>query len=359
MNATFYTTILQDSILRTNHPKDTILLKSDSSQSNELSGSLQVSADSIQKPVIKKIHSETGLITEKQPEKEVKNVFTEIKQKTLQGANHTNSDSLTGIHKKNNRNIFHYFQSHDKNFDYKPQALWEDLRISIAEDNELNFTSHIYLRSQLNWTLIIGILSVALLIGLKSYYGKFVTLVINTMVNFQLADKLFREKNILVRRAFFMLNLNYLMVFSLFILLFFNFFQVSITENQFVNYLIILGVVFCVLVFRLILYYLTAFIFEWTPAVNQQIHSIYLINKNIGLLLLPIVFAVIYTSSDISGILIYIGLGLIIIASFYKLLRGFQIILRNGILLFYAILYLCTLELLPWVIGSKLIIYLR
>ena len=156
-----------------------------------------------------------------------------------------------------------------------------------------------------------------------------------------------------------MLNLNFLLIFSLFILLLLNLFKLEFTENQLINYLIILGGVTGILFIRLILYYLTAFIFDWNSAISQQIHSIYLVNKNIGLILLPIVFAVIYTSSNLSGILIYIGLGLIIIASVYKLLRGFQIILRNGVLLFYAILYLCTLEFLPWVIGSKLIIYLR
>lgn len=359
MHSTWSTIILQDSIPHTNLPKDTIPNESFFPEQNERSDSIQGFADSVKKPVIAKTKPVNELITKEQPKKEVTDIFTEIREKNILKINQAKSGTLAIAYNKGTQNIFHYFQFQDKHFQYKPQALWKDSVGTVSIKKELNFNSHAYIRSQLNWALLVGFLSIVILISLKSNYRKFIGQVINTMVNFQLADKLFREKNILVRRAFFMLNLNFLLVFSLFIVLLMNFFEVDFTENQLINYLIIFGGVTGILFIRLILYYLTAFIFEWDSAISQQIHSIYLVNKNMGLILLPIVFAVIYSSSNLSGILIYIGLVLIIIASVYKLLRGFQIILRNGILLFYAILYLCTLEFLPWVIGSKLIIYLR
>jgi hypothetical protein len=255
--------------------------------------------------------------------------------------------------------IFNYPKSDVKSFTYAPKSIWHHIETKTVTEHTLKFIPHVYLRSQLNWTLFIAFLSIVLLLGLKTYYRKFVNQVVNTLVNFQLADKLLREKNILVRRAFFMLNMNFLLIFSLFIMLLMDYFNVGFTENHLENYFIILGIVTAILLIRLILYYLVGFIFKWSTAVNHQIHSSYLINKNIGLILLPLVFAAIYTTSIISKILLFTGLALFFIASVFKLIRGFQIILRDGILLFYAFLYLCTLELLPWVIGSKLIIYLR
>jgi hypothetical protein len=102
-----------------------------------------------------------------------------------------------------------------------------------------------------------------------------------------------------------------------------------------------------------------AIIFEKQQLINEQIHSSYLINKNIGLMLLPIVFTAVYTNQIISNVILFSGLIIFAIATLYRLVRGFQIILKNGVLLYYAILYLCTLELLPLVIGSKLLISLR
>lgn len=156
-----------------------------------------------------------------------------------------------------------------------------------------------------------------------------------------------------------MMNLNFLLIFSLFIMLLMDLYKVSFTDRYIFNFLLILSIVASILLIRLILYYTVAYIFEWIPAISQQVHSIYLINKNIGLILFPLVFTAIYTSPVVSRVIIYTGMGLIVVASVFKLIRGFQIIIRNGILLYYAILYLCTLELLPWVLGSKLFIYLR
>ncbi len=359
MKLVYYTILLQDSLPPTNLPKDTISLKSDSLRRFEEQESLQITIDSTQESLTVKAKPNGEPIAKEHIKTKEEDIFSEIRQKTIHNTNQVKSDTQAIFDKTETQKTFHYFQSDKKQFQYTPQRVWQDVKASIITKSELNFKTHIYIRSQLNWTLFIGFFSVIILLGLKSNYRKFINQVINTMVNFQLADKLLREKNILVRRAFFMLNLNFLLIFSLFIMLLMNSLQVNFTEKLFVNYFIILGVVAGILLIRLILYYLAAFIFEWKPAINQQIHSSYLINKNIGLLLLPLVFAVIYTSSSISGILIYIGLGLILIASVFKLIRGFQIILRNGILLLYAFLYLCTLELLPWVIGSKLIIYLR
>jgi hypothetical protein len=45
---------------------------------------------------------------------------------------------------------------------------------------------------------------------------------------------------------------------------------------------------------------------------------------------------------------------LIIISYIMRLYRGFQIIIKKDIFLFYLILYLCTLEILPVLLGYKL-----
>jgi len=56
---------------------------------------------------------------------------------------------------------------------------------------------------------------------------------------------------------------------------------------------------------------------------------------------------------SLAGILLVTGLVLIGAGIIFKMIRGYQIIIRKDVLLFYLILYLCTLEILPLVLGYK------
>ena len=218
--------------------------------------------------------------------------------------------------------------------------------------------AHHYHRAYLNWSLLVGLMCVTFLLLLKVYYSKFTRQVVSTVVNFQLAEKMLREKNIVGRRAFLIMNLNYVLVISLFIHLLGVHWGIKLTNGYFLDYLVTLGVVAGVLILRLILFYIAGFLFDKLPQVNQHIHINYLVNKNLGLILLPLAFASIYTAARISEILLYTGIIIILAATLYRFIRVFQIIIRD-VFLFYAILYLCTLELLPIVLGSKIIISLR
>jgi hypothetical protein len=257
-------------------------------------------------------------------------------------------------------NRYNFSDTTDKQFSYAPVQDFIEIKgeeISASEEHIMK--DYNFERFQLNWTLIIGLISILLLLSLKRYYQKFISQVVNTLVNYQLAEKMLREKNIIVRRAFFILNLNFILILSLFLLTVTIFYEFRITEKYIYDYLIILGIVAGIIVTRLVSLYITGFLFGTMQAITEHIHISFLVNKNLGLIMLPIVFMILYTSGKISEIAIYLCLGMLVIATFYKIFRGFQIIIRNGVLIFYAFLYLCTLELLPLVLGSKLIISLR
>ncbi|MBN1598446.1 MAG: DUF4271 domain-containing protein [Bacteroidales bacterium] len=284
-------------------------------------------------------------------------------QKQIKVVSHAESDT-TELNIKQDKKTEEFqrfnFSGHNNEFSYKPRKIYKETAEHIIKNvGEINFIPHHYQRLQFNWTLIIGFLSVSILLSLKALYNKFIIQVINTLVNYQLADKLFREKNIVIRRAFFLLNINFQIVFSLFILLILKYFAVSITKSSWTDYLIINVAVFVVLITRIVFLYILGYIFESIKVVSEYLHNTFLINKNLGLILLPLLFITIYTSSNISKIALIIALVVVILATVFKIIRGFQIIVKNGFLLFYSFLYLCTLELLPLVIGSKLITLLR
>jgi hypothetical protein len=246
-----------------------------------------------------------------------------------------------------------------RQINYRPITYWTGKEPEKDAENSINPIHHLYERSQYNWALVIGFFGILLLLGLKTYYQKFVNQVFNTLVNFQLADKMLREKNILVRRAFFMMNVNFVLIFGLFITLLSDTLGISITSNTISKYSIFVAIIITFLLLRLLILYSMALIFNSVQAVTEHVHISYLVNKNLGLIFLPLVFASIYTTGSISRFLLFTGVVIFILANIYKLVRSFQIILRNGILIYHAILYLCTLELLPLAIGIKILTVLR
>lgn len=338
---------------------------------DSLSGEISINADTLKSSPVDTLRSmnsdslpnSSSLPAELHQEKTIqiitasasKNIVNVIHEEESEAVNIDSIKSSEALSKSQN---FSLFYQHDEKISFKPESIWTETQ-SVAQNNKLVFTVNEYQRVQLNWTLVIGILSLFLLVFLKTYYQKFVSKVMNTMVNFQLADTMLREKNSVVKRAFLIMNLNFVLIFSLFILLIAEFYNIRYYINSVQDYLLILTIVTGILIGRLVLYYAIAYIFEWMPAVLAQIHNNFLINKNLGLLLLPLVFIAIYTSPIYSKWVLFFGIGIALIATVFRLIRGFQIIIKNGVLLFYAILYLCTLELLPIVIGSKLIILLR
>lgn len=269
-------------------------------------------------------------------------------------------DTFGKVLPKSTFNKFSFTDSTEKKFSYAPVTSF--LVAKEEEDrgiNQFHLKEYNNQKLELNWTLIIGMASILLLLSLKRYYKKFIIQVASTMVNYQHAEKMLREKNIIVRRAFFILNLNFVLVVSLFLLTLTIFWDYRITDKYILDYFILLGIVLTILIVRLVSLYITGYLFGNVPAISEHIHVSFLVNKNLGLLMLPIVFLILYTSAKISEIAIYFCLVMLAIAAIYKIFRGFQIIIRNGVFIFYAILYLCTLELLPIVVGSKIIISLR
>lgn len=261
---------------------------------------------------------------------------------------------------KEHVNTFSYLIHADSfDYNYNNGVFIEKNVLKATKEKELNAIPHQYYRSELNWTLIIGLISILLLLTIKTNYQKFLNQVISTLINSQLARKMFFEKNILIRRTFLLLNLNFIIILSLFFLLLAVTFEFEITNNHILDYLLILSGVIGIILIRYLVFYLTGILFNQLHTVNEYIYNKYLFNKNIGLFLIPVVFTSVYVTPVIAKILLVASLCLLILITIIKIFRGFKIILKNGVLLFYTILYLCTLELLPLVLGSKLIIILR
>ncbi len=210
-----------------------------------------------------------------------------------------------------------------------------------------------------DWLLGLFLFITLLFLWVKIFYKKYFTLLFSSLLSYQLSIKLLREKNIMIKRISFVLNFIYVIVLSAFILRILEHYHIKIFRfNTFETLLIIINVVIIISVARILLFKLVGFIFNSTQIFNEYIHNNYIINKNLGLFLFPLLIAQIYISEKLKVIFLIAGISLILISYIIRLYRGFQIIIKKDIFLFYLILYLCTLEILPLLLGYKFFILL-
>ena len=201
------------------------------------------------------------------------------------------------------------------------------------------------------WTFIIIIF---LFLWIRVFYRKYMGLLFGSTVSYQISSKLFNERNVLTRRVSFVLNFVYTLSLSMFIYKGLINYGFDVEETDRLSFfLVILNVIILFSIGKVILHRITGFIFDNAKIVNEYLHNIYLINKSTGIVLLPITFITFYSSLHQPGLIIVAGIVILIISLFIKIIRSFQIIIKNEIFIFYPILYLCTLEILPILVGIK------
>jgi len=168
----------------------------------------------------------------------------------------------------------------------------------------------------------------------------------------------YREEYALTNRVSALLLLNFLLTGGLFI------YQVMVHLSGGVlpmNELLLFGLLAAGL---LAAYTLKVFsvrllgrVFELQEAAAEYSYNVLLLNKLVGLLLFPVTVLLAFAVQLPSEWLVYGGLSLWGIALFYRMLRGVLIGLSTaGVSPVNLFLYLCTLEILPFVLISKVFV---
>jgi hypothetical protein len=211
----------------------------------------------------------------------------------------------------------------------------------------------------LDWFLSIFVFITLLFIWIRLFYGKYFSLLANALGSFHISVKLFREKNIMIRRVSIVLDFIYLLVVSVFafeLAAHFNWF--SSVVSRFNQFLILLNIIMLYSLIRMALLRFTGYLFLKYNLFSQYIHNSFVVNKGTGIALFPVVIAAYYFPVTLVSAVLYTGLSIMMVSFVLKGVRAFQIINRKDVVLFYLILYLCTLEILPLLIGYKVIISL-
>lgn len=243
-------------------------------------------------------------------------------------------------------------------------SLQESIFIESTSTSGRQFTQNLYSKdisrdSIPDWYFIITIIFVSLLAMVKVLYGKFLNSVFISAFSYQSASKVYKEQSIFQRRFNFGLDIFYLLnatAFLLFLNRHFSLGIVGVTDTQLVFgvFLILSGLIF----FRIVIMRIIGFIFKQSELFKGFLYHYFIFNKVAGLVLFPFLITMPFTQGLLQEIIIYTGISIVLIIQVIRLWRVIIFVIKNVVLFFYLILYLCILEILPLLVVIKLLLSL-
>ncbi len=205
-----------------------------------------------------------------------------------------------------------------------------------------------------DWLLVVIIASLALIAWLKLFYNKFLDQTMQSLMNFQLSAKLLRDSNIFSKRVAVALNLNFIFTGGASAYLLLGYFGIKpFPLGDLASFFSYSGIIASLLILRWIVSNVVGHVFQKKQEFREYIHQILLIYKNLGIYLVPFVIGIAYIREDLRIYLVYMSFMLIAAALILRLIKGFKILMNKDVLIFYLILYLCILEILPLLVFYK------
>ncbi len=205
------------------------------------------------------------------------------------------------------------------------------------------------------WATAILFCSFTLLVILRVFDYRKLLLLFNGFIRASSVGAMYREEYALTSRISLLLLLNYLMMFPLFIWQTAGFFGAS--RDGLAGFALISGIILVTYFVKIIVTRILGNIFEVKEASTEYVYNILLFNKTIGLLLFPICLLLAFARQIPSDFLIWTGIVIIGLVLIYRLLRIILIGMANSsVSFFYIILYLCTLEIIPFVVILKVFV---
>lgn len=167
-------------------------------------------------------------------------------------------------------------------------------------------------------------------------------------------QQLYRDSTTGVRIASIWLNINFVLIISIYIYLLNSYFQLYMGNERFL--LLLIGGVSILLIARYSLLKIIASLFPFKKEINFYHFNELQINRVTGILILPFAIVIAFSPSVISYYAVLLSIGILAAMLLFRYLRGFIIggeyFARNK---FHFLIYICTLEIAPIVILVKLL----
>lgn len=211
-------------------------------------------------------------------------------------------------------------------------------------------------REKPDWFLGIFILVLVLLASVRLFFNKYLHQIFHAIVNYATSSRLFRERSLSITHASFRLDLIFYFVFSIFVYQLLEEFRISFEQVGFITYLTILGMVIGYFILKRFVYFFTGIVSENTSETSEFLYNINLHNRILGLFLIPVTLLIAFSSLGNLRLVVLSGIAICGIFYLLLLIRGSKILMTKHFSIFYLILYLCTLEILPLIFIYNMVL---
>jgi hypothetical protein len=210
--------------------------------------------------------------------------------------------------------------------------------------------------SDQDWLIISFVLLAIAYVAVRLVYGRYWKRYRQAILYGMEAQKLTHEKNVLLLQAAISLNILAVLSIGLFIFIFLDYFKwIAFLPENFPGWVFTTSGVIVVVLVKYTINHILGFSANQV-SVTSQINHQWLINlKNFGFFILPVSIVSAFVIAPFKNIALYLGIAVIVFMLVMNYVKGFMVLLQNRISIYYGILYLCTLEILPFLIVWKVI----
>ncbi len=196
--------------------------------------------------------------------------------------------------------------------------------------------------------------ALSLLAGIKFHFGENLRQAIKSFFNYQQARRMLVERRESDKQATLYSNILFSFVAGIFISLVLPFFGISLPWDSYglsiVSFSLAVGLLYMV---KAGIWKTLGVVFVVQPFSREYVYSMFLYNCNLSLFIFPFVAAIPFVSGEVLPYLIFGAATILGIAYLLRIWRIFQIIHAQNAPVYYFILYLCTLEILPLLLFVK------
>jgi len=202
-----------------------------------------------------------------------------------------------------------------------------------------------------SWMLLILIFGFTSLAYVRTLHRKRFNMLVQTFANWKVSKQIIRYEKVYAHPVNILLSINFILCFPLFFCLWAREI-LDIEYNLTQLYFSILGPLLIYIILKLLVYKSSGWILKLNETIEEYVFQANLFNKYLGVVYLILICFMLY--SPISMIfLAQLGFVILVLFLSFQLIRGVIIGIENGINLYLIFIYLCTLEILPWLVLGK------
>jgi Domain of unknown function (DUF4271) len=204
-----------------------------------------------------------------------------------------------------------------------------------------------------DWMLLVFLFSLVTLAYTRANYPLRLARLWNSIWNVRILRQAIREEPN-TPRANLLLNISFFLLVSLVLYLVLKRYQIfPLNTGGLLMYLLLLACIGAAYAIKVVGIRLVQYLGDNDFGLTEYEYNVFLINRGLGLVLLPAAALLAYWPKNSLSVLVIIVMVVYVFMIVYRMGRGLVNASQQGIALFYIFFYICTLEILPIIICAK------